>query len=166
MIYAALGSHRQRAKDAFAAAGIDPARIDFVGRVSTPEYFAQYNRIDIALDPFPYPGGTTTCDALWMGVPVVCLPGNTAISRGGLSVLSNVGLPDLAAKDIDHYVQLAVSLATNPARLTDLRSSMRTRMLASPLMNAPQFARDFETVLRSMWHSWCAAQASNASPAK
>jgi predicted O-linked N-acetylglucosamine transferase (SPINDLY family) len=165
MIYAAQGSHRQRAKDAFAAAGIDPNGIDFVGRVSTPQYFFQYNQIDIALDTFPYPGGTTTCDALWMGVPVICLPGNTAISRGGFSVLSNVGLPDLAAKDIDDYVRLAVSLATHPSRLANLRTSMRTRMLASPLMNAPQFARDFEAALRSMWQAWCATQASNASPA-
>ena len=156
MIYAAHGSHRQRAKDVFRGFGIGPERIEFVGRVSTTEYFAQYNRIDIALDTFPYPGGTTTCDALWMGVPVVALPGQTSISRGGLSVLTNIGLPELAAKRVDDYVHLAASLASDHSRLAQLRTSMRDRMLGSPLMNAAQFARDFENALREMWRKWCA----------
>ncbi|HEY8747812.1 MAG TPA: tetratricopeptide repeat protein, partial [Tepidisphaeraceae bacterium] len=154
-LHAAEGTHRQRTLDEFAAAGVDVARIEFVGRVSPSQYFGQYNGIDIALDTFPYPGGTTTCDALWMGVPVVCLPGGTSISRGGLSVLSNVGLAELAARDVEEYVALAANHATDLNRLSNLRASMRDRMRASPLMDAVSFARGVESAYRTMWRQWC-----------
>jgi predicted O-linked N-acetylglucosamine transferase (SPINDLY family) len=107
------------------------------------------------LDPFPYGGGTTTCDALWMGVPVVSLAGPLAVGRGGLSILSNVGLADLVAHDDDQYVNLAVSLASDLSRLRELRASLRERMQASPLMDAPRFARHVEAAYRSMWQNWC-----------
>jgi len=87
------GSHRDLARQRVEGQGIDPARLEFVGFLAGPQYFEAYNRIDVALDPFPYAGaGTTTCDALWMGVPVVSLAGDTAVSRGGLSILSNIEL--------------------------------------------------------------------------
>ena len=155
ILYAAEGAHRRHVKDQFAAAGVDPTRVEFLNRVSTAQYFAQYNRIDVALDTFPYPGGTTTCDALWMGVPVVALPGATPISRGGLSVLANVGLPELAVNSIESYIDTAVALAHSSQRLAELRASMRARMLASPLMNAPQFARDVEAAYQTMWRAAC-----------
>ena len=119
------------------------------------EYFAQYEQIDIALDTFPFRGGTTTCDALWMGVPVVSLVGQTAVGRGGLSLLSNVGLPELAAHTEDEYVSIAVELANDLPRLAELRATMRERMQASPLMDAPRFARNIEDAYRSMWQTWC-----------
>src|ERR1700689_362610 len=97
------------------------------------EYFQLYHCIDVALDPFPYGGGTTTCDALWMGVPVVSLAGRTAVGRGGLSILSNVGLADLVAYDIEQYVSIARRLASDLPRLNALRQGLRDRMRNSPL---------------------------------
>ena len=85
------------------------------------EYFKTHERIDVALDPFPFGGGITTCDALWMGVPVVTLAGKTAVGRGGLSILSNLGLADLVAYDTDQYVRIAVNLAGDLPRLRELR---------------------------------------------
>jgi predicted O-linked N-acetylglucosamine transferase (SPINDLY family) len=120
------------------------------------EYFGSYQRIDVALDPFPYGGGTTTCDALWMGVPVVSLAGQTAVGRGGVSILSNVGLPELIAQTPEHYVQVAAKLAQDLPRLSQLRATLRERMQASPLMNAPRFARNVEAAYRTMWRRWCA----------
>ena len=116
------------------------------------EYVEQYRHIDIALDPFPYPGGTTTFDALWMGVPVVSLAGKTAVSRRGLSILGNIGLPELVATSIEQYhVAIAAGLASALPRLAELRSGLRDRMKRSPLMDAPRFARDVEGAFDQMW---------------
>src|SRR5581483_4397893 len=115
-----------------------------------------YRQIDVALDPFPYGGGPTTCDALWMGVPVVSLAGQTAVGRGGLSILSNLGLTDLVAHDSEQYVRIAVELANDLPRRSELRATLRDRMQVSPLMNAPRFARNVEAAYRSMWQRWCA----------
>src|ERR1700678_1062337 len=109
--------------------------------VPIEEYYRQYHRIDVALDPFPYGGGTTTCDALWMGVPVVSLAGQTAVGRGGLSILSNVGLADWVAYDGEQYVRIATELAGDLERFSELRATLRDRMQGSALMNAPRFAR-------------------------
>ncbi|HWY88037.1 MAG TPA: hypothetical protein VNX28_14995, partial [Gemmataceae bacterium] len=114
-----------------------------------------YERIDVALDPFPYGGGTTTCDALWMGVPVVSLAGQTAVGRGGLSLLSNIGLVDLVANDVEQYIRIAVELAADLPRLRALRAGLRERLQRSPLMDAPRFARNIEKAFRDMWHRWC-----------
>ena len=151
LIHARYGSHRQQLLDRFAAAGINPDRIEFAGIHSAAEYFQVYRRIDIALDPFPYPGGTTTCDALWMGVPVITLPGRSGISRGGLSILSQLGLTDWAAREVSDYVKIAIELASDLPLLRDHRRTLRARMLASPLMDARGFAADFESALRRMW---------------
>ena len=118
-------------------------------------YFQRYQSIDIALDTFPFGGGTTTCNALWMGVPVVSLAGRTAVGRAGLSILSNVGLPELVANTPEQYMRLAVRLANDLPRLKDLRSTLRARMQASPLMDAPRFARNIEAAYRQMWRNWC-----------
>lgn len=158
LIHAREGRHRERFREEMKAAGLDPGRVEFVGFLKTAEYFRQYHRIDVALDTFPYAGGTTTCDALWMGVPVVTRPGDAPISRGGASILSNVGLPDLIVGDFDQYVVAARDLAADVETLKSLRAGMRARMLASPLMDAPRFARDIETAYRMMWREWCASR--------
>ena len=156
VLHAHAGSHCDRVREFLARRGVSPERLSFEGMVPTADYFDLYHGIDVALDPFPYGGGTTTCDALWMGVPVVSLAGQTAVGRGGLSILSNVGLADLVAQDAEEYVQLALELANDLPRLGELRATLRARMQASPLMDAPRFARDVEAAYRSMWRCWCA----------
>lgn len=157
------GGHRHRVRQLFAQAGVEPHRVRLVPRAPGADYFLLYDQIDIALDPFPYPGGTTTCDALWMGVPVVSFAGATAVSRGGFSILSNVGHPELVARDVEGYVRIATELASDRARLAGLRAALREQMRASPLMDAPRFARDFEAALRDMWRRWCARPGASAS---
>jgi predicted O-linked N-acetylglucosamine transferase (SPINDLY family) len=151
------GAHRQAPLARMTSAGLDPDRITFVARVPMAEYFALYNQIDIALDPFPYGGGTTTCDALWMGVPVVTRTGGTAVSRGGSSILNNLGFSEWVATDAKGYVEIARALASDVAALRALRAQMRKRMGDSPLIDADGFARDAETAFRQMWLNWCQA---------
>ena len=165
IVHSRLGSHRQNIFHLLESRGIDPRRLAFVKKLPTLAYFQQYQQIDIALDPFPYTGGTTTCDALWMGVPVVSIAGQTAVSRGGLSILSNIRLPELVARSAEQYVQIAAGLAADLPRLMQLRQTMRARMLQSPLMDAPAFARDVESAFRTIWKSWCMSQRSDAAAA-
>jgi len=115
------------------------------------DHLARYNNIDIALDPFPYNGTTTTCDALWMGTPVVALAGKTHVSRVGVSQLTNIGLPELIAADTVAYVDIAVALANDLPRLAQLRSSLRERMKVSPLMDSARFTRNLEHAFQEMW---------------
>jgi len=112
--------------------------------------------VDIALDSTPYSGGTTTCDALWMGVPVVTLAGSRPTSRSAASILTTLGLADWIASSPDEYVQRAVDASRNPALLAELRSTLRSKMQASPLMDEARFAKDLEKVYRQMWREWCA----------
>lgn len=156
LIYAHQGSHRQRLLDRLQRDGIESKRVQFVGRMSTDKYFELYRQIDIALDTFPFAGGATTCDALWMGVPVITLAGSRAVGRAGLSILSNVGLPELVAHSQEEYVQIAIALAQDIPRLNELHSKLRGQMEASPLMDAPRFARNIESVYRQIWRTWCA----------
>ncbi|HUB23897.1 MAG TPA: tetratricopeptide repeat protein [Tepidisphaeraceae bacterium] len=134
--------------------GIDKARLRFMKPSPRWEYLERYNQIDIALDPLPYNGITTTCDALWMGVPVVSLAGRTAAGRAGLSILSVLGLPELAARDGAEFVRIAAALAHEERRLAELRSGLRAKMSQSPLMDAAGFARDVEAAYRMMWRKW------------
>jgi protein O-GlcNAc transferase len=152
------GSARQRVLAFFGDRGIATNRLELVGQSQRSDYLKLYQRIDLALDPFPHNGMTTTCDALWMGVPVLTLPGEMPSSRAGLSLLSNVGLPELAAPSQEDYVQKAVELAANLPRLAELRSTLRSRMLASPLTDAPRFAGDVEAAYRTIWRAWCSEQ--------
>jgi protein O-GlcNAc transferase len=156
LLHAKQGLHRQGTLERAAREGLDPARIAFVDRLPRESYFAQHNQIDIALDPFPWAGGATTCDALWMGVPVVSLAGDTAVSRGGMSILSTIGLAALVADNHDRYMQIATELATDLPRLAAMRATMRERMRNSCLMDAPAFARNIEAAYRGMWEAWCA----------
>jgi protein O-GlcNAc transferase len=120
--------------------------------------FVLYNRIDIALDPFPRNGGATSMDAVWMGVPFITLAGAHFGSRLGVTILSNAGLPELIAKALDEYVGLAVDLAQDKDWLRSLRHNLRDRVAASPLMNQQAFTRNMETAYREMWRCWCAGQ--------
>jgi protein O-GlcNAc transferase len=155
LLHSSPGRHRERVAEVLARRGVSADRLIFAERVPLEEYFRIYERIDVALDPFPYGGGTTTCDALWMGVPVVSLAGRAAVGRGGLSILSNLGLADLVAQDAGEYVRIAKDLATDQLRLKELRATLRRRMQASPLMDAPRFARNVEAAYREMWQRWC-----------
>ena len=140
------------------AVGIAASRVTLVAFAPLREYYDCFARVDIALDSTPYSGGTTTCDALWMGVPVVTLPGSRPPSRSAASILTTVGLTDWIASGPDAYVQRAVDAARNPALLAELRSTLRSRMQASPLMDEARFTKDLEQVYRQMWRAWCAGQ--------
>ncbi len=150
------GAARSRVLAHFAAGGIGSSRIEFTGKLSRADYLTLYRRIDIALDPFPYNGHMTTCDALWMGVPVVSLAGETPVSRGGLSLLTNAGLPELVAFKAEEYLRIARELAGDLPHLAALRAGLRTRLQASPLMDAARFTRGLENAFRTMWREWCA----------
>jgi predicted O-linked N-acetylglucosamine transferase (SPINDLY family) len=140
----------------FAALGLDDRRLDLRGPSSHPEMLAQYAEVDVALDPFPFNGGMTTLEALWMGVPVVTIAGQGVVSRQTQSALANIGLADqLAFADPEAYIQGAVALAGNQERLVALRQALRPRMAASPLRQPEQFTRDLEALYRRMWHAWC-----------
>jgi protein O-GlcNAc transferase len=140
--------------------GVAADRLELIGWLpDSNAHLALYDRVDVALDPFPYNGTTTTCEALWMGVPVVTPRGDRHAGRVGASLLTQVGVTDLIADSIEAYVEMAVALAGDPARLADLRSSLRPRMAASPLCDAPGFARKVEEAYRTMWARWCAAPA-------
>jgi predicted O-linked N-acetylglucosamine transferase (SPINDLY family) len=159
LVYARTEAHRDRVRRALRAAGIEESRAAFVGLQPLAEYLETYGLIDVALDPHPYGGGTTTCDALWMGVPVVSLAGRTAVSRAGSTLLSNVGLEQLVARTEAEYVELAAGLIRDERRLAELRRELRRRIESSPVMDAPQFARDLEAAFKKAWHAWCERRA-------
>lgn len=145
----------------FAAHGVAAERIILEGHEPRSKYLTAYQRLDIALDPFPYPGGTTTVESLWMGVPVLTLAGNSFLSRQGVSLLMNAGLPDWIAEDAEDYVSRAVSHANKLQELTTMRQGLRHKVLSSSIFDAPRFARHFEQALRGLWQAWCAKQHSN-----
>jgi predicted O-linked N-acetylglucosamine transferase (SPINDLY family) len=136
--------------------GASPDRIEFVGWQQWNGYISTYHRIDVGLDPFPRAGGITTCDSLYMGVPVITLAGKTAIGRGGCTVLSNVGLPQLIASSQEDYLKLAM----RAEEWTQLRPTLRERMRSSPLMDAKGFTHGLEAVYRIMWNKWVENQTS------
>jgi predicted O-linked N-acetylglucosamine transferase (SPINDLY family) len=119
------------------------------------EYQALRGKVDIALDPFPVNGGSTTCETLWMGVPVVTLSGDRFVARAGTSLLSTLGLTGCIAETHAEYVAIAQRLAGDPARLAALRASLRDRMRRSPLMDGARFTRNLEALYRQAWRDWC-----------
>jgi predicted O-linked N-acetylglucosamine transferase (SPINDLY family) len=152
------GQAGERIHALFATHGIARERLELVAPAPWPEYIRLFERIDVALDSFPCNGMTTTCHALWMGVPVVSMAGRPPVSRAGCSQLSNLELPELLAVSEDEYVAIATRLGHDLPRLTELRRTLRPRMESSPLMDAPRFARHVETAFRTMWQHWCAEQ--------
>ena len=138
----------------FHAQGVERNRIILRGTtVTRSESLATYNLVDIALDSFPYNGTTTTMEGLWMGVPFITRRGNSFLSHVGESIAINAGLADWIAEDDDDYVTKAVSHANNLAKLAALRAGLRQQVLASPLFDAPRFARNFENALWGMWEN-------------
>ena len=117
-----------------------------------------YNQVDVSLDPFPYNGTTTTCDSLWMGVPVVTLAGRSHVARVGVSLVTHLGFPEWAAANPDAYVAKCRELTSDLPRLARLRLGLREQMRQSPLCDAPQFIGHLETAFRDMWKRWCGKQ--------
>lgn len=141
----------------FEGEGVPPDRLDLRGPSDFRGLLDTYNEIDIALDPFPFNGATTTCDALFMGVPVVSCEGRRSAARVGLSILRAIGAPDLCAPDVDSCLAKAMSLASDRAALREYRATLRGRLLASPLCDGPGFASRFGEALRRMWREYGAA---------
>jgi predicted O-linked N-acetylglucosamine transferase (SPINDLY family) len=142
------------------AHGIAEERFDLLPWSLRPDdHMGAYHGLDIALDPFPYNGTTTTCEALWMGVPVLSLMGDRHAGRVGASLLTTLGLSDWIATDPADYVDRAARLAADPAGLAELHRTLRARLVDSPLFNAAAFARMVEAAYRAMWQRWCAGQA-------
>jgi len=142
--------------DALERGGIDPARVDLRGWVGErQQHLDAYSDVDLALDTFPYNGTTTTCEALWMGVPVVTLAGEVHMSRVGASLLQCAGFDQLVARDETDYVRIAVELARDVNRRQSLRAELRPRLAASPLLDHAGFTRKLEAHCRQAWRAWC-----------
>ncbi len=135
----------------FASLGVATDRVAFVPRVAASEYMGLYNEVDITFDTFPYGGGTTTFDSLWMGVPVVAAIGGTPVSRSAAGILSALGLDDWVAPSVDRFVEVAVARAMDLQALRELRRTLRPRLQASPLTDLPGYTRDLEAAWRRMW---------------
>lgn len=151
------GEAEQRARRTLTQAGVAESALELVDRMPRAEYLATFGRIDLALDTLPYNGHTTSMDAAWMGVPTLTLAGATVAGRAGISLAMNLGLPQLITRSPDQFVNRAVELASDLARLSELRRGLRARLKGSPVMDAPAFARDIEAAYRSMWRAWCEA---------
>jgi predicted O-linked N-acetylglucosamine transferase (SPINDLY family) len=145
---------RSETESRFAKLGIPVERLILIPRKKGNQYVL-YNRIDVALDPFPCNGGTTSLDTVWMGVPFVTLAGKHFSSRLGVTVLTNAGLPELIAHSEDDYLNIATALALDYARLKTIRAGLRERVKVSPLMDAPRFTAHLEQAYRGMWQNWC-----------
>jgi len=146
-------AEREKLLQRLGKAGIDPRRVELVGPGTREAYLASHAEVDILLDTFPYPGGTTTCEGLWMGVPTLTLCGKTLLGRQGASMMQCAGLPDWVARDEDGYVALALAKGGDVQGLARLRETLRDKALSSPLFDAPRFAANLEEALQGMWRS-------------
>lgn len=142
-------------QEQFGRHGVAPERLDIRGVTPQREYFDTYNEVDLCLDPFPFNGGTTGYDSLWMGVPFITWPGEMLVARMGKAILDNVDLSELVVDSVGAYEDLAVALAQDLTRLKEMRWQLRERIQASPLMDAPRLARGLEAAFRGMWLRWC-----------
>jgi len=155
-------SVRERLLAAFAALGVGADRLDLRGASHHVDLLAEYGDIDIALDTFPYSGGITSAEALWMCVPVVTWPQDRIAARQTFAFLTELGLTELAAASEDDYVRIAADLAADPVRRAELRRTLRPRMAASPLTDGARFTPTLETAYRQMWRAWCGGQSPQA----
>jgi protein O-GlcNAc transferase len=146
---------REYAMNMFKGRGIGMDRIILNPWDSPPRHMEAYNSVDIGLDTFPYNGLTTTCEAMWMGVPVISLAGTAYASRAGVSLLSNVGLKELIANTPDEYIEIAVNLAKDLKKLQLLREKLRDMMMRSPLCDEKRFTANLEICYRGIWKTWC-----------
>ncbi len=147
--------------DAFTRCGVSTDRIEILGELSPDAHLRLYDKIDIALDTFPYNGTTTTCEAMWMGVPVVCLQGDRHATRVSASLISQVGLDECVANSQDEYVEIAVKLSGDLEHLENLRKNLRETMLSSPLCDAKTHTMGVESAYREMWETWCRGELSH-----
>ena len=157
LLFAPDEEARRLALERFDRAGIEPSRIEFVAMQPRLKYLQTYHRIDVGLDTWPYNGHATSFDSFAMGVPVVTLTGPTVVGRAGVSQLTNLGLTELIGNTPEEFIKIAVGLANDVPRLTQIRSELRARMERSPLTDGQRFARGVEAAYRSMWKAWCAA---------
>jgi predicted O-linked N-acetylglucosamine transferase (SPINDLY family) len=159
LLLAPEGRHRGDTLAALAQLGVTPDRVTFAAPRPRREYLELYHGIDVALDTLPYNGHSTSLDALWMGVPVVSLVGESSLGRAGLSQLSNLGRTEWLASSAEEFVKIATDLAQNQESLRRIRSTLRNEMEHSPLMDSSGFARGIEQAIRSIWRRWCEQQA-------
>jgi predicted O-linked N-acetylglucosamine transferase (SPINDLY family) len=150
--------HNRHAGELFSSHGIAGERVEFRPHLPRGEHLRLYHDADLTLDPFPFNGGVTTLDSLWMGVPVISLAGRGGVSRVGASILSNLGLDELVTSTSDFYVQLASAWAQDLDQLQSLRRELRSRMVSSPLLDATGFTRQLEAAYRAMFEQWCAGR--------
>ena len=150
---------QQAIRRRLAEGGIAEDRVELIAQASTrAEHLALYGRVHVALDSIPYNGTTTTCEALWMGVPVVALLGDRHASRVSASLLSAAGHPEWVAGDADGFVRIAAALAGDLPRLASIRASLRDELRASPLLDSAAYAQRFHAAIRECWRTWCASQ--------
>lgn len=154
---------RDRVMRRFQDAGVEASRVELLARTPGLEaHLALYARVDVALDTFPYNGTTTTCEALYMGVPVITLAGDAHVSRVGASLLKTLGLDSLIARSEDGYVESAVALAGDLPARTRLRGTLRGRMLESSLTDKRAFVSNLESIYRRLWKTWCETELPSA----
>ncbi len=155
---------RERIVNLFLRDGIDTKRLDIRARVTHDEFLAAHREVDVALDPFPYNGTTTTCFSLWMGLPVVTLAGPVHASRVGATLLSNLGMQQWIARNADAYVEIAARLASDRPALTQIRAALRSMLQLSPITDGAACARNLEAAYRDMWTAWCRTQCPALAP--
>jgi len=148
-------TQRTRLRDEFGARGVAGDRLELIGRIpGRMEYISTYNRIDIALDPFPFGGGTVTNEAMYMGVPVVALDGDYGYRRMTVGLLANAGCAELIASDFDGYVAVAKELAADPARIASYKNGLRAKCMAT-IFNSRGHVRELEDAYRAVWERFC-----------
>lgn len=156
------GQVRQEVVALFARHGVRAGRLTFYVKLPHEQFWEIHGEVDIALDPFPFNGGTTSCETLWLGLPLVTCTGGADsfaprfASRMGFAFLHSLGLTELVTQDESGYIRCAIELAGNAARLTELRQTLRQRMASSPLMDEPRFVREVEAAYRTLWRAWVA----------
>ena len=152
-------ARQQEVAKIFADQGVTPDRLMMVGILPFAHYFQLFHQVDVALDPFPYNGGTTTMDALYMGVPLVTLAGGWATARAGVTLLKTVGKPEWIAETTEQYIQIVTDLVSDLPKLAQTRQNLRNQMATSPLMDGKHFAADLEATFQRAWQRWCGAGA-------
>jgi predicted O-linked N-acetylglucosamine transferase (SPINDLY family) len=159
ILHHGIGGRHQNLRDEvlekFAGLGVAADRVTIAGRLSNAEHFDLYNRLHLVLDTFPYNGTTSTCEALWMGLPSVVLAGDRHAARVGVSLMTQVGLEEFIAATPEEYVDLAVTMSARRETLSLLRQGMRQRLLKSPLCDARGLTHNLETAYRWAWQRWC-----------
>ena len=155
LLYCPEGDHWDVLIEKFCNQGIDKSRIALLARQSFVGYFESYRKIDIALDPFPFGGGITTCDATWMGVPVVTLRGKTAVGRGATSILSNIGMQNQIANTQEEYISIAKGLCSDLEALAATRKGLREKFQQSPVMDGKRFTAEMGQIFRQAWVKYC-----------